>query len=347
MHFIKILLLTILFCSEAAFAGGGAPAEYVPPPESYTVPSITYDGCTAYNIVEDAPYFNGPSQQGFRHTSSEITSAWYTPHHMIHDELHNGGESAVIVGKFDYDWVLHKDLEDEYIHAYIFGTGMNKWDYLGRYTTNSDGKVFVGLAGRPVGDYVVRMVVEGDRSSVDGYVSVRQANRQAVIFDIDGTLTLSDAEQIGDYAGVSTAQAYYYAKETVEAYRQKGYQLIFLTARPYWMAKSSRVWLRNTLQQSDWHLRLNTNGEVPSSFGGHAEYKRDYINKLKAEGLDIVRVYGNASTDIEAYEQAGIAKSETYIIGTNAGHDGTQALGSDYAAHFSNVVANTPDANCK
>ena len=347
MNLPKIGLLIVLFCSKSALAGGGSPAEYTPPVENDSVAAIAYDGCTAYDIVTGAPDFLGPSEQGFRHTASSLSSNLYTPQHMIYDELVNAGESTVVTGKFDYDLVLHKDLEDEYIHAYIFGTGMTTWDYLGRYTTDSDGQVFVNVAGRPTGDYIVRMVAEGDQSQVDGYLSVREQNRQAVIFDIDGTLTLSDAEQIGDYVGTSTAQAFYFARETVQAYREKGYQLVFLTARPYWMAKGSREWLRNEMQQSDWHLRLNADGEIPSSFGGHAEYKRDYINKLKSEGLDIVRAYGNASTDIEAYEEAGIPKSETYIIGDNAGDEGTQDVGSDYSQHFLNVVQNTPNAACK
>lgn len=34
--------------------------------------------------------------------------------------------------------------------------------------------------------------------------------------------------------------------------------------------------------------------------------------------------YGNATTDITAYADAGIPKAATYIIGSNGGKDGTQ-----------------------
>lgn len=65
-----------------------------------------------------------------------------------------------------------------------------------------------------------------------------------------------------------------------------------------------------------------------------------------AVGLDIIRAYGNASTDIAAYADGGIPKAETWIIGSNAGVSGTQALYDDYTYHFSTVVMDTPTASC-
>jgi len=341
---MKLYLFAALFLiSTSVFSGGGSPV--APTPSPINTPSST--ACTDYSITSNQPALSGPAQKSFRSIGNRVLSSWYTPYHMAYDELVNVNESTTFTAKFDYDWVLHKDLEGEDVHAYIYGTGMNDWEYLGEYVTNSDGQIFVPVSGRSVGDYNIRFVVEGDLSTADAYLSVRENNHQAILFDIDGTLTLNDAEQIGDYLGISTADAFYFAKETVQEYSEKGYQLIFLTARPYWMVSGTRFWLRNTLEQADWNLRANEDGEIFTTFSGHAEYKAAYIRELQAQGLDIVRVYGNASTDIEAYEMAGIPKADTYIIGPNAGDAGTQSVGSDYAAHFSNIVVNTPDATCK
>jgi len=64
-------------------------------------------------------------------------------------------------------------------------------------------------------------------------------------------------------------------------------------------------------------------------------------------GLNIVRAYGNATTDIAAYADGGIPKADTYIIGEHAGEQGTQPLYNDYTYHYSTVVANTPrSASC-
>lgn len=347
MTLLRVISLALLMLlSNSVLASGGDPA---PEPEPTPDPGNGSVACTDYSITSNQPALSGPTQRSFRHFGNTLLSDWYSPYHMVHDELVNPGESTTFVGKFDYDWVLHKDLEDEDVHAYIYGSGMSGWEYLGEFRTNSDGKVYVPVSGRAKGDYVIRMIVEGDLSSADGYLSVRDGGRQAVLFDIDGTLTINDAEQIGDYLGIKNADAFYYAQETVQAYRDKGYQLIFLTARPYWMASGTRGWLSETMQQAEWHLRTNINGELPSTATSeeHERFKREYIQQLQAEGLSIIRAYGNASSDIAAYEGAGLPKSETYIIGDNAGSNGTQPLYGDYSAHYFDVVETTPEAACQ
>lgn len=313
---------------------------------SYSVPSTAQaNQCPDYASVENAPNLNGPSQRGFRKFRNKLLSWFYTPYHMAHDAVVTTGQYATVVGKFDYDVVLHKDLEYEYVHTYIYGTGYSDWEYLGRYKTNSDGKIYVSVPPQAEGDYAVKMVVEGDLSSTTGYVTVVEPGRETVLFDIDGTLTLNDFEAVGEYFGVDNADNYHYAIETVQAYVEKGYQVVFLTGRPYWVGKSTRSWFdRNNL--SPWHLRMNADSDNLLDMETEA-YKTNYINYLKNNvGLNIIRAYGNASTDIGAYAAAGIPKEETYIIGKNAGNDNTQPLYGDYSYHLFTVVEDTPYANC-
>ena len=302
--------------------------------------------CPDYASVENAPALNGPSKRGFRKFRNTLLSWFYEPFHMAHDAVVTTGQYATVVGKFDYDIVLHKDMEYEYVHTYIYGTGYSNWQYLGRYKTNSDGKIYVSVPTQVEGDYVVKMVVEGDLSSTQGYVTVVNPGRETVLFDIDGTLTLNDFEAVGEYFGVDTANTYNYALDVVQAYVDKGYQIVFLTGRPYWVAKSTRRWFdRNNMHP--WHLRMNADSDNLLDMETEA-YKTNYINYLKNNaGLNIIRAYGNASTDIGAYAAAGIPKSETYIIGKNAGDEGTQALNGDYSYHLFTVVQGTPYANCQ
>ncbi|MFZ5756858.1 MAG: lipin/Ned1/Smp2 family protein [Pseudomonadota bacterium] len=310
------------------------------------LPSLVFAACPDYNSPVSPPSFSNPAKKSFRSFGNTLLAGIYKPWHMVHDEIVATGTTAYVTGKFDYDAVLHKDLEGEYVHVYLYGTGMSAWQYIGRYTTNSDGKITAVLGARPAGDYVVRMVVEGDLSRVDGYLTVVEPGRKAVLFDIDGTLTINDFEAYADYVGVKTAQHYYYAPETVNAYRNKGYQVIYLTARPYWVTKDAREWF-GLKGLRPWHYRSNPYGDGPIP-PNTQQHKTDYINYLRnAVGLDIIRAYGNADTDIAAYAAAGLPKSETWIIGSLAGTSGTQAVGSDYAYHYSTVVANTPrSASC-
>lgn len=304
-------------------------------------PVVAFGACPDYTSPSNPPSFTNPAKKSFRSFGNTILAGLYKPWHMVHDQVVKTGTAATITGKFDYDAVLHKDLENEYVHVYIYGTGMSAWQYVGRYTTNSDGKITANLGVRNAGEYLVRMVVEGDLSRVDGYVSVVEPGRKAVLFDIDGTLTLNDFEAVGDYLGVKTASAYYYAPETVNAYRAKGYQVVYLTARPYWVTKDGREWFAPK-GMKPWTYITNPYGDGPIP-PNTEQFKTDQINYLKnTVGLDIIRAYGNATTDIGAYATAGIPKAETWIIGQYAGTQNTQNTGSDYGYHYSTVVTNTP-----
>lgn len=305
------------------------------------LPALAAAQCPDYSSPVNTPAFTNPAKKSFRSFGNTLLASFYKPWHMVHDQLVKSGDAAVVVGKFDYDAVLHKDLEGEYVHVYITGSGMNSWQHVGRYTTDSDGKVYANLGVRPVGDYQVRMVVEGDLSSVSGYLTVVEPGRQAVLFDVDGTLTISDFEAYADYAGVKTAAPYGYATQTVNAYKAKGYQIIYLTARPYWVTRDAREWF-DKMGILRWHYRSNPYGDGPIP-PNTQQHKTDYVKYLRnVVGLDIIRAYGNATTDIAAYADGGIPKAQTYIIGEHAGKEGTQPVTGDYTHHYSTVVVNTP-----
>lgn len=219
------------------------------------------------------------------------------------------------------------------------------WESLGQFTTNEDGKVTVNIGQRAIGEYSIRFVVAGDLSTVDGFVSVVEAGRQAVLFDVDGTLTTTDFEAYKDYVGLKTATPYADAMNMVTAYKSKGYQIIYLTARPYWVTKDARDWFAKMGIPTGHYLSNAYSGLVPPNTQAH---KTDYVRYLKdTVGLDIIRAYGNALTDITAYADGGLPKANTFIIGVNASTQNTQAINPDYTAHYQQIVLNTPhSASC-
>lgn len=300
--------------------------------------------CVDYDAVDNTPTFNFPNKSGFRF----FWNRWLSrdiPFHMGHDVIVAENKSFNLVGKFDYGAVAHKDLEYEYVKVYYTGSGMSQWTYKGRYKTNSDGKINVGFNGLQAGNYKVRMVVVGDLSYADAWISVIKPNTQAIVFDIDETLTLSDLEQVEDYLGIEQATPRGGASDMVQAYKDLGYQIIYITARVYWYAKGTRRWLRS---QNIPQWSLKTSFSNSTSLLHTTDYKRDYINAIKAEGIEVVRAYGNASTDIEAFLQAGIDPDEIYIIGDNAGNQGTQPIWEpDYYNHLAQVVYQTEESNCQ
>jgi hypothetical protein len=107
---------------------------------------------------------------------------------------------------------------------------------------------------------------------------------------------------------------------------------------------TTREWLAD-LGFAEGHLHLTDRGSqaLPTESGVGA-YKTAYLKYLQGLGYVIDYAYGNATTDISAYENAGIAKEHTFIIGTHAGERGTQALSAGYTDHIDGFVAGEPDA---
>lgn len=305
-----------------------------------SLPIAAFAACPDYSAIENAPQLTSPTKQSFHHIKSRLVSMVYQPWHMVHDQIAQVGQAIQVTAKFDYGMASHKDLEDETVQAYLSGTGIDGWESLGEFTSNDDGKVTVNAGQRPIGEYRIRFVVAGDLSTVDGFVSVVEAGQKAVLFDVDGTLTTTDFEAYKDYVGLKTATPYANAINMVNAYKSKGYQIIYLTARPYWVTKDAREWFAK-MGIPTGHYRSNDYaGLVPPNTQAH---KTEYVRYLKnTVGLDIVRAYGNALTDIAAYADGGIAKKDTWIIGVNAGKNDTQAINTDYTAHYHDMVITTP-----
>lgn len=300
--------------------------------------------CPDFGFENRLPAFDYPQEEGFRYFWNNYLSR-DQEYHMVHDGLVVQGEESEVVMKFDYGGVFHKDLEFEDVQVYLSGTQMNEWQALGRYRTNSDGKIYVRVPGLAEGQYQLKAVVMGDLSEATGYLTAVRSGTQAVLFDIDGTLTQSDFEQLLDYPGIAYADPKPGAFDLVQSYMDKGYQVIYLTARVYWYARGTREWL-DYMGLPQGFLRTSLSNEI--SLFKTADYKASFIDSVQAKGVEVVRAYGNATTDAEAYELAGLAKQDSFTIGKDAGHLGTQAIANDsYYEHLEEQVYTFPWAECQ
>src|SRR5690606_30183230 len=124
------------------------------------LPLLVHAACPDYQAPLAAPPLPVLEQQPFLKLHNSLLAERYQPWHMVHDVLVADGQSARLVAKFDYDLVMHKDLEGERVHAWLFGSGMQEWESLGVHITDSDGKIELELAPRPLGDYRVHLRVE-------------------------------------------------------------------------------------------------------------------------------------------------------------------------------------------
>jgi len=172
---------------------------------------------------------------------------------------------------------------------------------------------------------------------------------RAIVTDIDATLTTSDLEFLTEILdGRYDPAERPYASELISAYSERGYFVLYLTSRPesLVMGQTGETSEEATLHWLFLHgfpvapdrTRLTLSPDLV--FGdSSAAYKGDALVAMEAEGFVFEYAYGNATSDIDAYEAAGIAKDATFIIGPEAGVSGTTAVaGEDWVAHYNSQM---------
>lgn len=128
-----------------------------------------------------------------------------------------------------------------------------------------------------------------------------QTQRQAVVFDIDGTLT----PQIG-----SVFEPRPDAARALNMFAAKGYRIVYLTARVPIFQAGLPDWLtRNGFPQGDLHVAQN--GEQRSQ---PDKFKARILNEYIQRGWFIAYAYGDASTDFRAYAGAGIPRERIFAL---------------------------------
>lgn len=305
------------------------------------------------------PFVPAGATQEWNHRRTSLFAKAKTANHRGQDVIVQKGAEQVLIGKFGYG-VSDKDLKDEQVEVFMqneppfgdwlsFGTAWTSTDgeYGSQYGIEDDGgRVFFTIPQnrrKAVGFHPVRMVTRGDHTMAKLNLFVFEPGTQAVVFDIDGTLTTSDKEVTKEvlYRLVSKENVPEMRPDSVEVAREwanKGYFIVYVTGRPDNMRELSREWLIDQgFPPGAIHCTDHLRQAVPKS-SGVGKFKADFLKLLKNRGLNIVAAYGNAPTDIEAYHEAGIPKTKTYIVGPNAGHDDTVAL-DGYTNHLESARA--------
>jgi hypothetical protein len=111
-----------------------------------------------------------------------------------------------------------------------------------------------------------------------------------------------------------------------------------LTGRPYLLTGITRQWLDDLgFPGGTVHVTDEVGQSWPSD-SAVGQYKADFLlSAVIGQGFVLDMAYGNATSDIYAYEQAGIDKQKTYILGEHGGELLTVALGEDYLDHIEAV----------
>ncbi|MFH1531174.1 MAG: hypothetical protein ABIK09_10640 [Pseudomonadota bacterium] len=297
----------------------------------------------------------------WRHKRTPVfTTPQGVPQHRCRDSLSVTGGPQGIACKFAYGpW--DKDLEDEDVEVFVHPGGAEAWRRLGAGRTgkgerrdrargirNLDGWMIFTIPeadALPQGRHRFRAVVRGDGSATEATLWVLAPGRSVVIFDIDGTLTVKDAELTRELAAAAVKERYRQeiragAADVVRARAAAGALPVYVTARPDRLATLTRAWLdAEDLPAGPLQLQSSVAGALSSR--RTRDYKEQVLRGLVDQGLTVTAAYGNAVTDIDAYLGAGLDASRVFIVGPHRGEKGTMPI-ADYREHLK-TLTKTPE----
>lgn len=156
----------------------------------------------------------------------------------------------------------------------------------------------------------------------------------AVVFDIDGTLT-PDV--------LSVFQVRPHAVESAHIYADKGYEIIYLSARVKVLQSRIPGWLeKHEFPEGAVHVT-----ETAEDKKDHAAFKARILKEYVSNGWKLAYAYGDSTTDFEAYAAAGIPQERVFALQRRSDE---QPQPGTYHAHMVTwdehleYIRSTPDA---
>ncbi|XP_065491586.1 membrane-associated phosphatidylinositol transfer protein 1 isoform X3 [Caloenas nicobarica] len=230
-----------------------------------------------------------------------------TANHRASDVIVCEGKPQVLSGRFMYGPLDVVTLTGEKVDIYIMMQPLSgKWLYYGTEVTSGSGRLTFTIPPEKalaIGIYPVRMVVRGDHSYAEAYLTVVARGTESVVFSIDGSFTAS-VSIMGSDPKVRAG-----AVDVVRHWQDSGYMIIYVTGRPDMQKHRVVAWLS---QHNFPH------GAVSFCDGlthDPLRQKTAFLQSLRTEAeINIIAGYGSTK-DISVYSSLGLTPAHIYIVG--------------------------------
>uniref|UniRef100_A0A8C5AEC5 DDHD domain-containing protein n=1 Tax=Gadus morhua TaxID=8049 RepID=A0A8C5AEC5_GADMO len=249
-----------------------------------------------------------------------------TANHRLSDAVFTEGGQQLLSGRFMYGPLDMVTLTGEKVDLHIMTQPPSgEWVHFDTEVTNSSGRVsFLLPEDRRlgVGVYPIKMVVRGDHTFADSYLTVLPRGTEFVVFSIDGSFAAS-VSIMGSDPKVRAG-----AVDVVRHWQDLGFLIIYVTGRPDMQKQRVVAWLS---QHNFPH------GIVSFCDGLVHDPLRHKANFLKSL-TEIFAGYGSTK-DISVYTAIGLGPSQIYIVGrpSKKMQQQCQFITEGYAAHLSQL----------
>ncbi|XP_071487163.1 protein retinal degeneration B-like [Diadema antillarum] len=281
------------------------------------------DGSVMANFVPAQP-----REKWQRKRTSVKMKQSVNPNHRAKDVVVMEGAPQTLVGRFMYSTLDMVTLTGEKVDIHIMTQPPSgEWVHFATEVTSSNGRVSYTIPeSRRLGQgiYPVKMVVRGDHTSSDAYLTVVPPNTECVVFSIDGSFTAS-VSIMGRDPKVRAG-----AVDVVRHWQELNYLIIYVTARPSMQKQKVVSWLA---QHNFPHGAVSFCDSITTD---PLRQKANYLKGLIEQNKIIIHAAYGSSKDIPIYSSIGLKPSQIYIVGKVSKKYQNQAviLSDGYAAHL-------------
>ncbi|CAF4433765.1 unnamed protein product, partial [Didymodactylos carnosus] len=254
------------------------------------------------------------------------------PNHRANDTMVVDHKPQIISAKFHYGPIDMVCLANEKVDIYVMRSEpYGEWLLLNTNETDAHGRIRFKIPEDmklPLGMHPVKLVVRGDHTSVDLYLTVLPPNSEAVVFSIDGSFTASFSVSASD------PKVRPGAVDVVRHWRELGYIIIYITARPDIQQHKVVHWLA---QHNFPHgMTLFNDGLSREPIKNKTEMLRSVIECAE---LTIGAAYGS-SKDVPVYQACKVPADRIFVIGKFKNRLQNQArfLVDGYALHLAELT---------
>uniref|UniRef100_A0A3Q3BJX0 Phosphatidylinositol transfer protein membrane associated 2 n=1 Tax=Kryptolebias marmoratus TaxID=37003 RepID=A0A3Q3BJX0_KRYMA len=256
-----------------------------------------------------------------------------TANHRVNDAVFTEGDPQLITGRFMYGPLDMVTLAGEKVDLHIMTQPPSgEWVYFSTEVTNSSGRVSFNISEDKrlgIGVYPIKMVVRGDHTFADSYLTVVPRGTEFVVFSIDGSFAAS-VSIMGSDPKVRAG-----AVDVVRHWQDLGYLIIYVTGRPDMQKQRVVAWLS---QHNFPHGIVSfCDGLVHDPL----RHKANFLKTLTEANMKIFAGYGSTK-DISVYTAIGLPPSQIFIVGrpSKKMQSQCQFIIEGYAAHLSQLEYN-------
>ncbi|CAF3635294.1 unnamed protein product [Rotaria socialis] len=288
-----------------------------------------YNNQTSINHTSFAP--EQPTER-WLHRTTAVKIRNLAPNHRGNDTMIVDTKPQTIYAKFHYGPIDMVCLANEKVNIYVMRSApYGEWILLDTIETDTHGRIRYTISADkrlPLGLHPVKLVVRGDHTTVDLYLTVLPPKSEAVLFSIDGSFTSSFSVSHND------PKVRPGAVDVVRFWQELGYIIIYVTARPDIQQRRVVHWLA---QHNFPHgLTLFNDGISREPIKHKSEMIRNLVENAD---LTIVAAYGSCK-DLPCYQAIHVLAERMFIVGKAKNRFQGQAsfIVDGYAMHLAEIA---------